>query len=77
MPRVNQQKSESSSSSPPKLGRGSRKNPVQLTALLYLREALINQRYENCPEFVAVAKEFGASPADIEALLEDARRLPE
>lgn len=76
MPRVNERKNESSSS-PPKLGRRSRRNAVQLTALLYLREALINQAYESCAEFVAIAKEFGARSADIEALLEDARRLPD
>ena len=53
-----------------------RKDPVKLTALLYLREALLKQRYEQCTEFIAVAKEFGAKAREIEELLEDARRLP-
>ena len=53
-----------------------KKNPVKLTALLYLREALLKQRYEVCPEFIAVAKEFGAKEREIVELLEDARRLP-
>lgn len=53
-----------------------RRHPVKLTALLYLREALRAQRYEVCPEFVAVAKEFGAKAREIEELLEDPRRMP-
>ncbi len=53
-----------------------RKNPVKLTALLYLREALLRERYEQAAEFVAVAKEFGAKEREIEELLEDARRMP-
>ena len=53
-----------------------KKNPVKLTALLYLREALLKQRYEVCHEFIAVAKEFGAKEREIVELLEDARRLP-
>lgn len=53
-----------------------KKDPVKLTALLYLREALLSQRYEECGQFVAIAKEFGAHPREIEELLEDARRQP-
>lgn len=53
-----------------------RKNPVKLTALLYLREALRRERYEQCAEFIAVAKEFGAQEREIEELLEDSRRIP-
>jgi len=53
-----------------------KKNPVKLTALLYLREALLRERYERAPEFIAVAREFGAVEREIEELLEDARRLP-
>ena len=61
--------------SPPTLLRF-RRDPVKLTALLYLREALLKERYEQCPQFVAVAKEFGACPREIEELLEDPRRMP-
>ena len=53
-----------------------RKDPVKLTALLYLREALQRQRYEECKGFIAVAKEFGAFDQEIEELLEDPRRIP-
>ena len=53
-----------------------RKNPVKLTALLYLREALKAERYEQCSQFVLVAKEFGAQGREIEELLEDPRRMP-
>ena len=53
-----------------------RKDPVKLTALLYLREALLGARYEECPEFIRVAREFGAKDREIEELLEDARRMP-
>ena len=53
-----------------------RKNPVKLTALLYLREALLNERYEECADFIAIAKEFGAEPFEIQYLLEDPRRKP-
>lgn len=53
-----------------------KKNPVKLTALLYLKEALLAERYEECPLFVRVAKQFGAVNREIEELLEDARRMP-
>ncbi len=52
------------------------RNPVKLTALLYLREALLSARYEDCAEFIRIAKEFGAKEREIEELLEDARRIP-
>ena len=53
-----------------------RRDPVKLTALLYLREALLEEHYEVCAEFIAVAKEFGAQDVEIQALLEEPRRLP-
>jgi len=53
-----------------------KRNPVKLTALLYLREALLEERYEECAGFIAVACEFGAQPFEIENLLEDLRRTP-
>ena len=52
------------------------RDPVKVTALIYLREALISERYENCADFIAIAKEFGALDAEIRALLEDPRRHP-
>lgn len=53
-----------------------KKDPVKLTALLYLKEALVKQRYEICRIFVEVALEHGADPREIEELLEDPRRRP-
>jgi len=53
-----------------------RRDPVKLTALLYLKEALRRERYEECSEFIRVAKEFGAQDREVEELLEDLRRTP-
>lgn len=58
------------------LGGKSNKDPVRLTALLYLREALQLERYEDCKDIIAIAYEFGATENDIHFLLEDARRKP-
>jgi hypothetical protein len=52
------------------------RDPVKLTALLYLREALLEQRYEECRAFIEVAEEFGAQDFEIQYLLEDPRRIP-
>lgn len=52
------------------------KDPVRLTALLYLREALLAEKYEDCAEIIAIAVEFGALPGEVASLLEDPRRLP-
>jgi hypothetical protein len=49
-------------------------HPVKLTALVYLKEALLNERYEECFELIQTAKEFGAQRTEIENLLEDPRR---
>lgn len=52
------------------------RDPVKLTALLYLREALLEEKYEECPEFIAIAKEFGALDEEIRGLLENPKRHP-
>ena len=52
------------------------KHPVKLTALLYLKETLVKQKYEICPELIAIAREFGAADFEIQDLLEDQRRSP-
>lgn len=52
------------------------RHPVGLTALVYLKDALLQERYENCSEIIAVAKEFGAETYQIDDLLEDPRRSP-
>lgn len=54
--------------------RVNQKHPVRLTALIYLKEALLAERYEECKELVDIAKEFGAKEMDLRILLEDARR---
>ncbi len=55
---------------------GGLKHPVKLTALLYLKDALRQERYEVCADIIAVAKEFGATNPEIQRLLEDPRRSP-
>lgn len=52
------------------------RDPVKLTALLYLREALLEERFEECPLFIRIAYEFGAQDYEVEDLLEDPRRIP-
>ena len=52
------------------------RHPLKLTALLYLKEALIREQYEKCPDIVALAQEFGAASFEIQDLLEDPRRSP-
>lgn len=52
------------------------RNPVKLTALLYLREALVEERYEDCAGIIKIARQFGARRFEIQNLLEDPRRLP-
>ena len=51
-------------------------HPLKITALWYLKEALIRERYEQCADIVATAKEFGAADFEIQDLLEDPRRSP-
>ena len=52
------------------------RHPVKVTALWTLKEALLKEKYEECSEIIAIAKEFGAHPAEIYYLLEDPRRRP-
>ncbi len=52
------------------------KHPVKLTALLYLKEAIEIERYEQCQDLITIAKEFGAIDREIQDLLEDPRRSP-
>ena len=52
-------------------------HPVKLTALTYLKEALLDERFEECPLAIQIAKEFGAEDFEIQDLLEDPRRRPE
>jgi hypothetical protein len=52
------------------------RHPVKLTALLYLKEALITEEYEECRAIIEIAKDFGAEEFEILNLLEDRRRNP-
>ena len=49
---------------------------LKVTALWYFKEALVREQYEKCAEFVARAKEFGATDLEVKLLLEDPRRTP-
>lgn len=42
---------------------------LKLTSLLYLKEALVAQRYEDCAELIQEAKGLGAQQSEISALL--------
>ena len=53
-----------------------KRHPVSLTALWALKGALREERYEDCAEIIAIAKEFGAEEREIYYLLEDPRRNP-
>ena len=52
------------------------RHPLVLTALLYLREALLTEKYEECASIISIVKEFGGSDFEVQYLLEDARRQP-
>lgn len=51
-------------------------DPVALTALLTLKEALVQENYEICQEVIDTALEFGATQGQVFGLLEDIRRSP-
>lgn len=56
------------------LNRGQAQGPdqiLQVTALLYLKEALIAQEYESCLELIDTAKSLGAGQGDINAVIAD------
>lgn len=50
-------------------GARSRAHPVKLTALLYLREALNEERYEEMAELVEIAKDFGTDYWELRKVL--------
>ena len=51
-------------------------HPVALTALIYLKEALLKERYEVCKDMISIALEFGVDEVEVKYLLEDPRRSP-
>jgi len=44
---------------------------LRLTALVYLKEALVEQKYETCQELIDTAKNVGVNPGDITAVITD------
>lgn len=42
---------------------------LKVTALLYLKEALVAQKYESCQELIDTAKNLGVDPGDISAVI--------
>ena len=56
----------------PQIGlRVPKSDPVMVTALIYLRDALRAEKYEECAICVKIAQDFGASPADLRPILEN------
>lgn len=47
----------------------SRENLLKVTALLYLKEALYKEKYEECPELIAVAKRYGVEQTEIQKVI--------
>ena len=48
----------------------------KVSALLALKQALLQEKYEECRQIITIAKEFGAKESEIYYLLEDPRRQP-
>jgi len=42
---------------------------LKLTALVYLKEALVNQKYETCQELIATARNLGIDEGEINAVI--------
>jgi len=49
---------------------------LKLTALLYLKEALVNQEFETCPELIETAKKAGAEQEEISTILAEYLNVP-
>ena len=44
---------------------------LKVTALLYLKEALVAQKYETCQDLIDTAKNLGVHSGDISAVIAD------
>ena len=44
---------------------------LKTTSLLYFKEALRNQQFEQCPALIKTAKRFGAESADIRKVINE------
>ena len=45
-----------------------KRHPIELTALVYLKEALEEKRYEELKEIIDIGREFGISNEEIQRL---------
>jgi hypothetical protein len=44
---------------------------IKLIALIKLRKAILEERYEECSEFIALARKWGAKSSEIKNLLKN------
>jgi hypothetical protein len=49
---------------------------LKVTALLYLKEALVAQKYESCQELIDTAKNLGVGAGDISAVIAEYLNAP-
>ena len=47
---------------------------LKVTSLIYLAEALFNEKYEDCGELIKIAKRFGARKGDIRRVITESNR---
>lgn len=52
------------------------RDPVRLTALIYLREALLAEQYETCAEIIDIALDSGSNSREIFDVLSNPLRFP-
>ena len=51
-----------------------RNEVLKVTSLLYFKEALFNEEYEDCKELIRIAKRFGARQDDIRRVIAESNR---
>ncbi len=47
---------------------------LKATALLYFKDALLTEKYEDCAELIRIAKGFGAERGDIKDVIAECNR---
>lgn len=47
---------------------------LKVTALIYFKEALLKEKYEECAELVGIAKGFGARTREIRGVITESNR---
>mgnify|MGYP000949388961 CR=1 FL=1 len=47
---------------------------LKVTTLLYFKEALLRERYEDCAELIRIAKGFGAEPGEVSGIIAECNR---